>query len=474
MTFILRPYQEEIISETRVALRTNDDVLVQLPTGGGKTALGAKMIGSAAEKGHRSFFSVHRRELIDQTMETFDKVGIPYGVIAPGIDPRPLERVQIVSIDALKHRLEKVEAPKFMLWDEAHHTAAAGWKAVKAAYKGAKHVGLTATPERLDGKGLDSQFTYMVRGPSTAWLIEHGFLCQYRAFAPSTPDLSAVHTSMGDYAKGEASAAMDKPTITGDAIATYQRLARGKSAVVFCVSVEHSQHVASSFREAGVVAWHLDGNTPRGERGEAVRAFRNGEIRVLTNVDLFGEGFDLPSLEVSILLRPTKSLALFLQQVGRALRPSPGKDHALILDHAGNLLRHGLPDDERDWHLAGRAKKPKKDGGAAGIRQCPKCFHVHTVAPMCPACGHMYDGSPRVVDQVDGELAEIDVVRARASAKAEQAAAQTIEDLVALGKKRGYRKPEEWAAHLYTSRLAARRKAPLLDRGPGAEFYGRR
>ena len=233
MTFILRPYQETIIAETRLALRTHDAVLIQLPTGGGKTALCAKMIGNAAEKGHRAFFAVHRRELIEQTVETFDKVGIPHGVIAPGIEPRPMERVQVVSIDTLKHRLDKIEPPRFMVWDEAHHCAAAGWKAVKAAYPLAKHVGPTATPERLDGKGLDGQFGAMVRGPSTAWLIEQGFLCEYRAFAPSTPDLSGVRTAMGDFAKGEASAAMDKPSITGDAIKTYQQLARGKSAVVF-------------------------------------------------------------------------------------------------------------------------------------------------------------------------------------------------------------------------------------------------
>lgn len=472
MSFILRPYQEAIITETRTALRTNDNVLIQLPTGGGKTALGATMIGSAAEKGHRAFFSVHRKELIDQTVETFGVAGVPHGVIAPGYDPRPLERVQIVSIDTLKHRLDRVAPPGFMLWDEAHHTAAAGWKKVKAAYPKAKHVGLTATPERLDGKGLDGQFSHMVRGPSTAWLIEHGFLCAYRAFAPSTPDLSGVHSSMGDFAKGEASAAMDKPTITGDAIRTYQRLARGKSAVAFCVSVQHSQHVAASFREAGVVAWHLDGDTPKGERAEAIRAFRNGDIRVLSNVDLFGEGFDLPSLEASILLRPTKSLSLYLQQVGRALRPSPGKPYALILDHAGNILRHGLPDEEREWYLEGRAQRPKKDAGASGIRQCPKCYHVHPVAPSCPSCGHTYDSAAREVEEVDGELAEVDVSKARAATKAEQAAAQTIEELVELGKKRGYRKPEQWAAHLYTARMAERKQT--LARSGGAEFIGRR
>lgn len=454
MTFTLRPYQEDIISETRLALRSHDSVLIQLPTGAGKTAIGAKMIGNAAEKGHRSFFSVHRRELIDQTMATFDKVGIPYGVIAPGIAPRPLERIQIVSIDTLKFRIDKVEAPRFFIMDEAHHVAAAGWKKVKAAYPGAKHVGLSATPERLDGKGLDGAFSYMVPGPSTAWLIDQGFLCEYKAYAPSAPDLTGVGTSMGDYVRSESAAKMDKPSVTGDAIAHYQRLARGKTAVAFCASIEHSQHVAASFREAGIVAWHLDGKTPAGERKEAIRAFRNGDIRVLCNVDLMGEGFDLPSLEVSILLRPTKSLSLYMQQVGRALRPAPGKPHALILDHAGNLLRHGLPDDEREWQLAGRAKKKKGEQSPSNIRQCPKCYHVHPIRPSCPECGHVYDGAPREVRQVEGDLVEIDVVAARKQTKMEQAQARTIEELIELGRRRNFRNPAAWAAHVYTSRVA--------------------
>lgn len=459
MSFVLRPYQVDLIERTRVSLRTHDAVMLQLPTGGGKTALGAKMIGSAAEKGHRSFFIVHRRELIEQTHETFEKVGIPHGIIAPGEAPKPLERVQICSVDTLKHRLETIVPPRFCLWDEAHHTAAAGWKKVKAAFK-AKHVGLSATPERLDGKGLDDTFDDMVLGPSTAWLISNGFLCDFRAFAPASPDLTGVTSRMGDYAKGEASAAMDKPTITGDAIKHYQRLARGKSAVAFCVSVEHSQHVAAEFRNAGVLAWHLDGGTPYGERREAIRAFRNGEIRVLTNVDLFGEGFDLPSLEVSILLRPTKSLSLYLQQVGRCLRPAPGKDRALILDHAGNILQHGMPDDERDWLLKGREKGKKKEAGGSPIRHCPKCFHTHRPSPVCPECGHVYEGAPREVKRVDGDLTEVDVVAVRQAKKREQEAARTIKELVDLGTARGYRNPTAWAAHLYTARLAA-------DRGRG-------
>lgn len=310
MPFETRDYQDTIIDQVRVKLRTRRRVLVQLPTGGGKTVVGGKMIESAAGKGHSCLFTVHRRELIDQTVETFNDVGIRHGVIAAGQPYQVLERVQVASIDTLKHRINKganLFPPKFIMVDEAHHVGAAGWKSVLASYTDAYIVGLSATPERLDGKGLDDVFEDIVIGPSTGWLIQHGFLSDYRAFAPGVaPDLAGVHVKMGDYVKSEASAAMDKPTITGDAISHYQRLASGQSAVCFCVSIEHSKHVAEQFRQAGIMAWHLDGGTPYGERAEAIRAFRNGEIKVLTNVDLFGEGFDLPSLVASILLRPTK------------------------------------------------------------------------------------------------------------------------------------------------------------------------
>lgn len=458
MTFQARAYQDELIHQVRVKLRTKRRVLLQLPTGGGKTVVGGKMIENAAGKGHRCFFTVHRRELIDQTVATFDEVGIRHGVIAAGRAWQMLERVQVCSIDTLKHRLDVIKQapPKFIMIDEAHHVGAAGWKAVATAFPDAFVVGLSATPERLDGKGLDDIFEDIVIGPSTGQLINDGFLCDYRAFAPTAPDLSGVHTKMGDFVKSEASAAMDKPTITGDAITHYNRLASGQSAVCFCASIEHSQHVALQFRQAGIMAWHLDGTTPYGERSEAIRAFRNGEIRVLTNVDLFGEGFDLPSLTASILLRPTKSLALYLQQVGRCLRPHPGKKRALILDHAGNIARHGLPDEERQWSLTGRAKK-KKGGAPLDARQCPKCFALHRPAPICPECGHVYGTQSREIDQVDGELKEINVKASRQQTAAEQAAAKSIEELTELGRKRGYRNPDAWAAHVFTARMASER-----------------
>lgn len=459
---LLRPYQTALIDATREALRAHQSVLMQLPTGGGKTAIATQMMATVAAKQKRGAFIVHRAELVDQTVRTFSEFAVPHGIISAGYTPSVMLPIQICSIDTLRARLAAGRwMPKFdfLMWDEAHHVAAAGWSRIMAHYSTAKHVGLTATPERLDGKGLRANFSAMVQGPTTADLISDGYLCQYRAFAPSTPDLGGVHTKMGDFVRGENEAAMDRPSITGDAVSHYLKHARDKRALAFCVSVAHSQHVVSQFKAAGVVAWHLDGKTDRGERRQAVAAFRRGEIKVLSNVDLFGEGFDVPSADASIMLRPTKSLALYLQQCGRVLRPAEGKRHAMLLDHAGNIQRHGLPDDDREWSLDGREARKKSGDSAPPVRQCPKCYHCHRPAPVCPACGWSYEAKARQVDEVDGVLEEIDLEAQRRERKIEQARADTIEGLIELGRKRGYKSPEKWAAHLWTARLA-KRSAP--------------
>jgi DNA repair protein RadD len=460
VAFELRPYQQTIIDQARAQLRQVNHLLIQAPTGAGKTALTASMLGTAAARGHRSFFIVHRAELVEQSAATFRAVGIPYGIIAAGSVPDPAAPAQIASIDTLKNRLAKVAPPALVVWDEAHHIAAAGWTRVMQAYPTAKHVGLTATPWRLDGSGLGRHFARMVRGPSVRWLIDEGYLSRYRAFAPSTPDLTGVHTRAGDYIQTELDELMGQKAIVGNAVAHYRRLAAGKRAVAFCVSVKHSRNVAEQFRAAGFVAHHLDGETPREERRAAIQAFRDGHIQVLCNVDLFGEGFDLPAIEVAILLRPTKSLGLYLQQVGRALRPYPGKASALILDHAANMREHGLPCDDRDWSLEDRERRKKGEReDVEPIKQCPQCYAVHAPAPACPECGHVYQAAPRKLTEVDGELQEIDIERAREMRKAEQREARSLDDLIRLAQARGYKNPAAWAAHVMTARMARGRAA---------------
>lgn len=296
---------------------------------------------------------------------------------------------------------------------------------------------------------MRDQFDDMVMGPTVADLIADGFLSRYRAFAPSTPNLKKVRVRGGDFCADELEDEMMKPTLVGDVVEHYRKLATGKRAILFATSIKHSKALVEAFEASGVAAAHLDGETPKGQREATVADFTAGRIAVLSNVGLFGEGFDVPAVEAAILARPTKSLSLHLQMIGRALRTAPGKDHAIILDHAGNLERLGFPDDGFEWSMDGVEKKKRKAGDEDPIKQCPTCFCVHRPAPICPACGHAYEAKPREIEQVAGELTEV-VARGETTTKARQWQLKTLEDLIAHGRAKGY-KPG-WAYRVWSSR----------------------
>lgn len=459
--FELRDYQENIIRETRALIQKGrKSILIQSPTGSGKTALTAHMLGVSSSRGIPSWFIVHRRELIMQSARTFDGVGIRYGIIASGFpeDTRPL--VQIASIQTLARRLDKVKRPALIVWDECHHVASKSWSTVHAKFSDAIHIGLTATPQRLDGTGLGKWFQVMVQGPSVSELIRQGYLANYRAYAPSKIDVSALHIRMGDYAKEEMIAAVDKPTITGDAVSHYMRLAAGKRALVFAASIQHSNHIVTQFLESGIPAEHIDGDTEAHIRDGAMKRFAAGKTLILSNVDLFGEGLDIPGIEAVVLLRPTASLGLALQQIGRALRPAEGKSHAIILDHVGNLERHGLPDDDREWSLAGREKtKRGKQEKEPSVRVCPKCFAcMKSGVTACEYCKHIFPVKSREVTEQEGELVEVDREQLRLERKREQGKASSLDELIAVGKQRKYKNPYMWAKYVLQARNKLARK----------------
>lgn len=458
-TLTLRPYQTALLDGARQAFRERKRaVLLQLPTGGGKTVSGSQMIAGSSAKGNVCWWLAHRRELIAQTSKTFSAMGIQHGVIAGGNSTDPHKRVQIGSIQTVARRLDDLSPPDLIIFDECHHLGAAQWQKIFDAFPNAKIIGLTATPWRLDGKGLGAWFQDMISGPTVAELIDEGSLSRYRLFAPTQVDTSAIKMQAGDYKRDDLAATMDKPSITGDAVQHYLKLCRGKRAVAFAVNVEHSQHIAAQFNANGIRAEHVDGTMDAGSRDGAIQRFIAGETLVLTNCELFGEGFDVPAIEAVILLRPTKSLSLHLQQVGRALRPSPGKTEAIILDHAGNSLIHGLPDDDREWTLADREKRKKGESASVAIKTCMECFHIYRPAPACPACGHTAEAKGREIEHVDGVLEEVDPAVLRAARKQEERRAQSLDDLIQLGKQRGYKNPAVWASKFHAARQAARAK----------------
>ncbi|WP_075798612.1 DEAD/DEAH box helicase [Roseomonas gilardii] len=408
----LRGYQSEMVGNIQVEFR-NDirRVLAVLATGGGKTRIFAYTTAATAARGKRVLILAHRKELIRQASEKLREAGVPqHGIVSPDF-PMTNDPVQVASVQTLARRLGQPGLEHFdlIIADEAHHAVAGQWKTILEAYPKAFVLGVTATPERGDGKGLGVEaggiFERMVTGPSIGWLIEQGYLCPSVVYAPQQggPDLSGVRTMGGDFEAAALAEAMDRPSITGDAVEHYRRLASGRPAVAFCASVYHAEKVAEAFRAAGFRARAASGKTPAEERDAAINGLATGAVEVLCSCDLISEGLDVPAVACVILLRPTQSVGLFMQQIGRGMRPAPGKNHLIILDHAGNTLRHGMPDEAREWSLAGRKKKKGKPPTFA-IKQCPHCFAMHRPAPKCPECGHIYETQVREVEEVAGEL----------------------------------------------------------------------
>jgi len=460
----LRDDQVQFMQQITEALtRAPHQVLAVAPTGSGKTVCFSALTKewTQADLYTRVMILVHRRELLAQVSTTLTAWGVEHGLIAPGAPNHKTRRVQIASVQTLVHRLADYAPPDYIIIDEAHHAImTSSWGKVLTAWPHAKRLGVTATPQRLSGEPLRGIFSTLVVGPSVKSLMAAGALSTYRLFAPPVHHADKITRRMGDYSRKELSETMNTSTITGDAVQHYHKIAHGKRTMVFCVSVAHAQKVADKFTEAGNRAFSIDGTMSSSHRRSLIAAFTSGEITVLTSCDLVSEGFDLPAVEVAILLRPTQSLALHLQQVGRALRPYPGKVAAIILDHAGNSQRHGLPDDERLWSLDGHVKHKKSDNDEIGVstKTCPRCYAVMlTIEPTCLECGHEFQSERKIV-QVEGTLIEVDLVAARKAARRDQGEAITREDLIALGRARNYRWPHLWAEHV----LAAR-KGPVKE-----------
>lgn len=429
--------------------------------------MGAYLIKAALSKGKSSHFVVPRRELLKQTAKTFRNFEIPFGIISSGHSPNPFAKVQLCTAGTLARRLEKLTPPDLILPDETHFGKGELDRIIKWGKEGGAYgVGLSATPQKTDGTGLDIWYDHMEQGPSIRALMDNGDLSEYRPFAVDRPNMSAVKIVGGDYSKKQVSSKMEEDNVlTGSAVKHYINHALGKLNIAFCTSVKHAELVAQEFRDQGVSAQCIHGAMDDGERTRLIIAFATRQILVLTCADLLIFGFDLAAaaeMDVTVEcisdLAPTKSLPKQIQKWGRALRK---KDQpAILFDHAGNFHEHGLPDDEQEWTLSGREKKRKgaQEEPTAPTRQCQQCYFVHRPAPSCPNCGEVYPASSRILEEVDGELVELKSMVKQKQAervrqnKIEQGMAESYADLVALGVQRGMNNPHGWANNIIKAR----------------------
>ena len=441
---LLRPYQQQFIVEVRSEfLRNHKRVVGVAPCGAGKTIMTGWMIREVQRRSKRAIFFVHRNELIRQTSETFERLGIPHGIISAGYKMNLDLPVQIASVQTLVKRLGKVPAPDFLICDECHHILANSYREVLAAYPEAFLLGVTATPQRMGGINLGDVFTSMVEGPNVDELIELGNLTKFKYFSHTEEiDLRSVRVKFGEYVNSDLAEVMGDQKIVGNIVDTYKRLAGGKSAICYCVNVKHSKLVAEAFLAAGISAAHCDGETPKATRTRLVENFRVGKIKVLCNAELFSEGFDVPNMQAVILARPTKSLTLYIQQAMRPMRPDPGDPNkvAIIIDHVQNFSRFGLPNAIHEWSLA--PKPPKVKEFPAPLKSCPHCGLVVPLATyVCPCCGYEFVTEEKKMERLTehaGILRRIEEYFSEERTRRTISEPRTPEDFMEIAKDRNY------------------------------------
>jgi superfamily II DNA or RNA helicase len=435
--------------------------------------MAAEIIRAAAARGSRSLFLAHRRELIDQTLDKLQNFcGIEAGVIM-GTDKRADELlpVQVASVQTLINR--PLPQAQIVVVDECHHALSSSYRKIIDQYPNAVILGLTATPWRLDKLGLADVFEDHVVAATVPELLASGHLVAHDCFAYDSPDLHNVGTSGGEYNQKDLGLACNTKVLVGSIVKEYLEHAKGRRALLFPVDINHSEALIQGFKAAGVSAEHLDFKTEKTRRNDLIRRFERGEIHVLSSVAVLAEGFDVPAAEVCILARPTKSLSLHIQMIGRVLRPASGKLRALIHDHSGNLLRHGLPSEDRDYSLNATPKR------VTDLSTCAKCGFVgkYKKDGTCKQCGFLMQppeelkeprGSKKDKEVVDGyrisaeeileirargirrDLTDAQVARAKNATTGQKAA--EYKRLLAVAAKKGFKKG--FAAHKYRETFA--------------------
>lgn len=516
MKIIPRDYQLELMDKVLLSFRSKKRrPLVVSATGSGKTVVFSAIAARAASKGNKVLILAHRDTLIKQASAKLRDYEVPHGIIMAGFTPNLHAKVQVASVQTMVRRLKgmaasanaaadkardaslslgksveeaeeaavaarKAKGFDLIIIDEAHLSAAKSYLEILNHFQDALVIGFTGSPCRLDNKPLGKEsggiYDDLIQAISIRQLIDRGFLVQPRVYgAEQELDLSGIKKSMGDYKTDELEAVVDKPKIIGDAVSQYQKICPDAPAVAWCVTVAHAQHVADAFNAAGIKAVMLCGDHDTAYRDKMLKGLETGEVQVITFVGILIEGVDCPAISAVIMLRPTMSLASYLQVVGRGLRlyTSPSgveKKVCFVLDHSSLWKRHGFADEERLWDLNGEVKRPgkkKKEDEKVDLIQCKGCFAVFAPAPACPFCGTVVEAKTRKLEHVDGELKEITpemVEDMRKDKQKEVKGAKTLEELQKIAAQRGY--SAGWAKHAFEARQRAKEKYKPALRPP--------
>lgn len=488
----LRDYQAKVVDDLYISIRKgNKSIMVVAPTGAGKTVLISKIIEGASKKGNAVLLQAHRAELVEQLSLTLAKYEIEHQLITSSsslsqtkmsqykqfgkISINPFSNVYIGSVQTLNRRLDKLPKDiKIIITDEAHHFSLDNqWDKVRKNYPNALSIGFSATPKRTDGAPLSDCFDDMVLGPEMADLIEAGFLSQYKLFTvPNMLDASGVKKKRnGEYdEKALEDLVNSKPSLTGDMVETYIKNCMGEQTVFYCVSRAHAKEVTAQLNANNVIAIYVDGEMHTEERRKALQRFAKKEAQVIVNVAIFSEGNDIEAIsgikgaQIDNVFdgSPSTSTIVIKQRWGRCLRPRAGKI-AKIYDFSGNVFRVGLPCQRMNdvWTLDGEEKsKGKSKEKTISVRTCKKCSHVmEDKYTECVNCGYVFPIKERVIEQHEGELVELskeDKERIKYEMKwqkkREQSRAESLEELIELGKSRGYKSPKAWALRIHHAR----------------------
>jgi superfamily II DNA or RNA helicase len=456
----LRPYQIAAVEQIERAYADGKRApLLALATGAGKTRVAGEVISREVQKGRPCLFLAPRRELVYQASNSLAAVGVDHGIHMAGRED--LEDawapVTVASIDTAMARVLKrgrrpFVDPELIVVDEAHLSITKRRQELLNTWPDVRLLGLTATPSRKDGKALGVIYDLIIEPITVDQLTEHGYLVPARYFSLSAPDLARVGTVAGDYHQGQLEKVMTHPGLVADVVQTWLDRGADRRTAVFATSIAHSTALAEALQRAGVAAEHVAADTPTAERTSIFQRFTSGSTQVLCNCFLAAYGFDLPDLACVVLARPTKSLVLYLQMLGRGLRPAEGKSDCLVLDHSGAVHEHGFATDPRHWTLHGKYAL-ESPTSSPSLREeskqidCPECSAVFSGTRTCPECGYVLVPKGREVKTMDGELVEIGA----------GLPAKEIDRRQFYGELRGYcverRYKEGFAAHKFKDRF---------------------